>query len=60
MTNLVECKLDNDKPHRALIRFAGELPGASASQVVRDLDTPTDIGPIQIFASANWLMGLSA
>ena len=60
LIDLVECKLTDDKPHRALLRFAGEWPGARASQVLRDLDTPMDIGPIQIREAAPWLMALSA
>ena len=60
LTELVECKLSDHKPHRALMRFATEWPQARASQVVRELDTPIDVGPIQIRAAAGWLMGLSA
>ncbi len=60
LIDLVECKLGDDKPHRALMRFASEWPDARASKVLRDLDTPMDIGPIQIRAAAGWLMGLSA
>lgn len=60
LTDLVECKLGDHKPHRALMRFASEWPDARASQVVRDLDTPIDVGPIRIRAAAGWLMGLSA
>ena len=60
LTELVECKLGDHKPHRALMRFATEWPDARASQVVRELDTPMDVGPIQIRAAAGWLMGLSA
>ena len=60
LTELVECKWSDHKPHRALMRFATEWPQARASQVLRDLDTPMDVGPIQIRAAAGWLMGLSA
>ena len=60
LIDLVECKLGDHKPHRALMRFAGEWPDARATQVLRDLDTPMDVGPIQIRAAAGWLMGLSA
>ena len=60
LTELVECKLSDHKPHRALMRFAAEWPQARASQVLRELDTPMDVGPIQIRAAAGWLMGLSA
>ena len=60
LTELVECKWSDHKPHRALMRFAAEWPQARASQVLRELDTPMDVGPIQIRAAAGWLMGLSA
>jgi uncharacterized protein len=60
LTDLVECKLGDHKPHRALMRFAGEWPDARATQVLRDLDTPMDVGLIQIRDAASWLMGLSA
>ena len=60
LIDLVECKLGDHKPHRALMRFAAEWPQARASQVLRELDTPMDVGPIQIRAAAGWLMGLSA
>ena len=60
LTELVECKLSDHKPHRALMRFAAEWPQARASQVLRDLDTPMDVGSIHIRAAAGWLRGLSA
>ena len=60
LIDLVECKLADHKPHRALMRFATEWPDARATQVLRDLDTPMDVGPIQIRDAAGWLMGLSA
>lgn len=60
LTELVECKLSDHKPHRALMRFAGEWPDARATQVLRDLDTPMDVGPIQIRDAAGWLVRLSA
>ena len=30
LTQLIECKLGDDKPHRALQRFAGEFPATHA------------------------------
>ena len=60
LIDLVECKLADHKPHRALMRFATEWPDARATQLLRDVDTPMDVGPIQIRAAAGWLMGLSA
>ena len=60
LIELVECKLGDHKPHRALLRFAAEWPYARASQVLRDLDTPMDVGSVQIRAAASWLKELSA
>lgn len=60
LSELVECKLGDHKPHRALLRFAAEWPEARASQVVHDLNTPIDVGPVQIRAAASWLKELSA
>ncbi|MBA3592406.1 MAG: ATP-binding protein [Pseudomonadota bacterium] len=60
LTDLVECKLSDAKPHRALLRFAGEWPQARASQVLRGLSHAMDVGPLQIREAAGWLMELSA
>jgi hypothetical protein len=35
-SQLVECKLADTTPHRALSRFAGQFPEAAATQIVRD------------------------
>lgn len=60
LTDLVECKLTDAKPHRALARFAGEWPHARASQVLRDLRNAMDSGRLEIREAAGWLMELSA
>jgi predicted AAA+ superfamily ATPase len=60
LTHLVECKLSDTKPHRALQRFAAEWPAATAVQVVRECPVESDIGPIHIRDAAPWLMGLDA
>ncbi|MEO8021232.1 ATP-binding protein [Polaromonas sp.] len=60
LTDLVECKLSDAKPHRALLRFAGEWPQARAFQVLRGLSHAMDVGPIQIREAAGWLRELSA
>lgn len=60
LTDLVECKLNDAKPHRALLRFAGEWPQARACQVLRNLNHAMDVGPLQIRETAGWLMELSA
>lgn len=60
LTDLVECKLSDAAPHRALTRFAGEFPQARAAQVVRDLRQPEQRGKIEITRAGDWLNGLSA
>lgn len=58
LTDLLECKVADDKPHRALLRFAGEFAGARATQLVRDLRQEQDIPgpqPIAIRRAAEWL-----
>lgn len=60
LTDLVECKLTDIKPHRALARFAGEWPQARATQLVRDLRNDHDIDRIEVRAAAAWLNGLAA
>jgi predicted AAA+ superfamily ATPase len=58
LTHLVECKLTDAKPHRALGRFAAQWPDAEALQVLRDLRTAQDFGGIKIRAAAQWLTTL--
>jgi predicted AAA+ superfamily ATPase len=60
LTDLVECKLTDAKPHRALARFAAEWPQARACQVLRHLDNAVDVGALEIRQAAKWLMELSA
>lgn len=60
LSDLVECKLSDAKPHRALTRFASEWPGARATQLVRDLRQPLDVTGIAVQAAAPWLMALAA
>ena len=60
LTDLVECKLADDKPHRALARFAAEFPQAQAVQVVRDLRQEQDIGALKLRRAADWLAALAA
>ncbi len=60
LTDLIECKLTDARPHRALARFAGQWPDARPSQVLRDLRNSIDIGRLQIRAAAGWLNGLLA
>nr|WP_315183199.1 ATP-binding protein [uncultured Albidiferax sp.] len=58
LTDLVECKLTDAKPHRALVRFAEEWPQARATQLLRDLRNGHDIGRIEVRAAAGWLNAL--
>ena len=60
LTDLVECKWADASPHRALLRFAGELPEARSVQLVRVLRQPEQRGPVEIVQAADWLLQLSA
>lgn len=60
LADLVECKWADASPHRALLRFAGELPEARAVQLVRALRQPEQRGPVEIALAADWLKQLSA
>jgi uncharacterized protein len=60
LTDLIECKLTDTKPHRALLRFAAQWPDARAVQLVRDLRQPHETQGIRITAAAPWLAGLAA
>jgi predicted AAA+ superfamily ATPase len=60
LTRLVECKWSDDKPHRALQRFAREQPQAQAVQVVRHLAHHQVIGLIDMAKAEEFLNGLGA
>jgi predicted AAA+ superfamily ATPase len=64
LTDLIECKLADARPHRALQRFAQEFPQARAVQIVRDLRQEEDLpGPqaaLQVRRAAPWLAALAA
>lgn len=60
LTQMIECKLGDNKPHRGLMRFAGQFPDAEAVQVVYGLRQEEFRNGIRITDAANWLMGLSA
>jgi predicted AAA+ superfamily ATPase len=60
LTYLLECKLGDNKPHRALSRFAGEFAGSEAVQIVYSLRQEEVRDGIRITDAANWLAGLSA
>jgi predicted AAA+ superfamily ATPase len=60
LTQLVECKLSDEKPHRALQRFATEKAPVQAVQVVRHARNSYTLGDIQIVTAAEYLSGLVA
>jgi uncharacterized protein len=64
LTDLVECKLSDDKPHRALQRFAAEFPQAQATQLVLNLrlkqDLPVASRHLRVRDAARWLNELTA
>ena len=58
VTHLIECKLSDTRPHRALARFAEQWPLAQAVQVVRDCKAEADQGRLQVRDAAPWLATL--
>lgn len=58
LTHLVECKLSDTKPHRALASFAERWPQAQAIQLVRECKAEADIGRLNIRDAAPWLATL--
>ncbi|MDP2071930.1 ATP-binding protein [Methylotenera sp.] len=60
LTQLIECKLSDNKPHRALARFAAQFPDAQAVQLVYNLRQEEFRNGIMITNAANWLSQLSA
>ena len=59
LTHLIECKLSDTKPHRALSRFAEQWSQAQAIQLVRECKAEVDQGSIGIRDAAQWLAGLA-
>ena len=60
LTQLIECKLSDEKPHRALQRFAREKTPVQAVQVVRNARHSYTLGDIQIAVAHEFLNGLAA
>ena len=58
LTHLIECKMRDNKPHRALRRFADAFPDTQAVQVIRDLRHSFDIGRLQMCRADEWLNAL--
>jgi len=60
LTHLIECKLSDEKPHRALQRFAREKAPVQALQLVRNARHSYTLGEIQIAVAHVFLNGLEA
>ncbi len=60
LTQMIECKLGDNKPHRGLLRFAAQFADAEAVQIVYGLRQEELRNGIIIADAAKWLMGLSA
>lgn len=60
LTHLIECKLGDNKPHRSLLRFAGEFADAETVQIVYRLRQEEARNGIRITDAANWLAELAA
>jgi len=58
LAHLIECKLSDTKPHRALARFAEQWPQAQAVQLVRECRAESDVGRLQVRDAAPWLATL--
>lgn len=60
LKQLIECKLSDNKPHRALARFAEQFPDAEAIQIVYNLRQEEFRNGITITNAAHWLARLAA
>jgi len=58
LTHLLECKLADTKPHRALTKFSEQWPKARAVQLVRECKAEVDIGNLEIRDAAQWLAAM--
>jgi predicted AAA+ superfamily ATPase len=59
LKQLIECKLSDNKPHRALMRFAAQFPDVDAIQIVYNLRQEEFRNGIRITDAANWLAQLA-
>ncbi len=59
MTQMIECKLADAKPHRGLARFGEQFPQAESVQIVHGLRQEEFRNGIRITDAGTWLMGLS-
>ena len=60
LTHLIECKLTDAAPHRALVRFATQFVQTQAVQLVHTLRHNESRPPVHIEKAAPWLMRLAA
>lgn len=60
LRQLIECKLGDNKPHRALARFAEQFSGVEAVQLVYNLRQEEFRNGISITDAAYWLARLAA
>ncbi len=60
LTQLIECKWSDNKPHRALMRFAEQFAEAEAVQIVYNLRQEEQRGSIGVRDAAKWLARLAA
>lgn len=60
LRQLIECKLGDNKPHRALARFSEQFPDVEAVQIVYNLRQEEFRNGIAIADAANWLARLAA
>ena len=58
LTHLVECKLADSSPHRALSRFVRQFPEAEAVQLVRDARQQEQRGAVAVMPAGEWLAHL--
>ena len=58
LIQLIECKLSDHRPHKALTRFAAQFPQAKAYQIVANLRQEEMVNGIQITDAAYWLAQL--
>jgi predicted AAA+ superfamily ATPase len=60
LTHLIECKLADAAPHRALLNFAERFAQAEAVQLVQQLRQEEQRGRVRITDAARWLAQLAA
>lgn len=60
LTDLIECKLSDNRPHAALARFAATFPQARAVQLVKELRQEEDVAALVVRRAAPWLAALGA